>query len=275
HGGDGGALQADAAAASSVGGSAAGSPRRGRSGDRGLSRAGSPGLNDRIDPVTTLRAAAPWQTLRRTAQNADRPVIIHPNDIRLRRYEERSDRLLIFTVDASGSSAVARLAEAKGAIELMLAQAYAKRDLVALIAFRGAGAELLLPPTRSLVQAKRQLSALPGGGGTPLAAGLLAAADMAKHARGRGMTPTLVLLTDGRANVPLTDGAGRNAAMEDAQKTAGLLAATGTEAVLVDTSNRPADAARQLATNLNAKYFALPRADAHRISDAVQSALTG
>ena len=87
-------------------------------------------------------------------------------DIRLRRYEERSDRLLIFTVDASGSAALARLAEAKGAIEILLAEAYARRDHVCLIAFRGTEAELLLPPTRSLVQTKRRLAGLPGGGGT-------------------------------------------------------------------------------------------------------------
>ena len=59
---------------------------------------------------------------------------------------------------------MARLAEAKGAVELLLAQAYAKRDQVALIAFRGTGAEVLLPPTRSLVQGKRRLSALGPGG---------------------------------------------------------------------------------------------------------------
>ena len=129
----------------------------------------------RIDVVATLRTAAPWQMLRRKARAAAPRLIIHPSDIRLKRYEERSDRLVIFTVDASGSAAMARMAEAKGAVELMLAQAYAKRDQVALIGFRGEGADILLSPTRSLVQAKKQLAGLPGGGGTPLAAGLHAA----------------------------------------------------------------------------------------------------
>ena len=202
-------------------------------------------------------------------------MIIHPGDIRLRRFEDRSDRLLIFTVDASGSAAVARLAEAKGAVELMLAQAYARRDQVALLAFRGAGAELLLPPTRSLVQAKRHLSSLPGGGGTPLAAGLVAASDLAAQARGRGMSPTLVLLTDGRANVPLDGQPDRAAARADAEAIATGLHRQGLPGVLVDTSNRPAETARIIAAKLGAHYIALPRADAHKISASVNARLDG
>ncbi|WP_412509900.1 VWA domain-containing protein, partial [Roseovarius sp. SYSU LYC5161] len=110
----------------------------------------------RHDVIATLRAAAPWQALR--ARHGAARVVIHPGDIRLRRYEDRSDRLVIFVVDASGSAAMARLAEAKGAVELLLGQAYARRDHVAVVAFRGSAAETLLPPTRSLVQAKRRLA---------------------------------------------------------------------------------------------------------------------
>ncbi|WP_397544794.1 VWA domain-containing protein, partial [Roseovarius salis] len=130
------------------------------------SRPGHPDGRARIDVVATLRAAVPWQRLRRARRDTGQRVIIHPGDIRLRRYEDRSDRLLIFTVDASGSAAMARLAEAKGAVEMLLVQAYARRDHVAVVAFRGKGAEILLPPTRSLVQAKRRLAGMPGGGGT-------------------------------------------------------------------------------------------------------------
>jgi len=269
-------LKAARAAQARAASSGAGSKRRGNRRGRPLpSRPGRPSQEARIDPVATLRSAAPWQRLRRTPQNAHRPVIIHPTDIRLRRFEDRSDRLLIFTVDASGSAAVARLAEAKGAVELMLAQAYARRDHVALLAFRGEGAELLLPPTRSLVQAKRQLSSLPGGGGTPLAAGLVAASELASHARGRGMSPTLVLLTDGRANVPLKGDPDRAVARSDAETVAASLARQGIPGVLVDTSNRPADTAREIAARLGADYLALPRADAHRISASVSRALEG
>ena len=218
--------------------------------------------------------AAPAAGAAQDRTATDQRVIIHPGDIRLRRFEDRSDRLLIFTVDASGSAAMARLAEAKGAVELLLVQAYARRDQVAVIVFRGKGAELLLPPTRSLVQAKRRLAAMPGGGGTPLAAGLNAALALGQQALGQGLSPALALLTDGRANVAL-DGAGdRPRAAEDAAKVSAMRA-QGLAGMVIDTANRPGDASAQLAAQMGAKYLALPRADAQRISTAVAAALDG
>ena len=100
---------------------------------------------NRIDVVATLRAAAPFQTIRRAHSKTVRQVLIYPDDIHVKRYETRSERVVIFAVDASGSAALARLSEAKGAVELLLAQAYARRDHVALIGFRNAQADLLLP----------------------------------------------------------------------------------------------------------------------------------
>jgi magnesium chelatase subunit D len=135
-------------------------------------RAGLPGPEARLDVVETLRAAAPWQPLRGAAGR----VVVRREDFRTRRFRARSASLAIFAVDASGSSAMGRLAEAKGAVEILLAQSYARRDEVAVIAFRGAGAEVLLEPTRALARARRGLAALPGGGATPLAAALDAAA---------------------------------------------------------------------------------------------------
>lgn len=261
-------------AARGAAGSGAGARRQGNRRGRPLpSRPGRPDSAHRIDMVATLRAAAPWQRLR----SADRPdaaglVQLRPGDIRLKRFEDRSDRLLIFAVDASGSAAIARLAEAKGAIELLLAEAYARRDHVALIAFRGTGAEELLPPTRSLVQTKRRLAGLPGGGGTPLAAGLRAGLEAALAARGRGMTPTLALLTDGRANIALDGRADRPQAGLDATAMAHALRARGIPAVVLDTAARPQAALRGLAAAMNAIYLPLPRADANRISAAIGAA---
>jgi magnesium chelatase subunit D len=196
-------------------------------------------------------------------------VRVLPSDVRLRRYEEKSDRLVIFAVDASGSSALARLGEAKGAVELMLARAYAARDHVALIAFRGETAELLLPPTRSLVQTKRRLAALPGGGGTPLAAGLQSAAELALQSRGRGLSPTLAILTDGRANIALDGSANRAQAAEDSAHMARFIRASGMPAIVLDLGTRPQPQLATLASTMAGRYMALPRADAARMSDAL------
>lgn len=220
----------------------------------------------------TLRAAAPWQTIRRNITGQDR-LHIRASDIHVKRYAERSDRVLIFAVDASGSAALARLAEAKGAIELLLAQAYARRDHVSLIAFRGTAAELLLPPTRSLVQTKRRLASLPGGGGTPLAAGLQEGLLQAMQAHRKGLTPTVLLLTDGRANIALDGAADRKQAATDANQMATALRTKGIDALVIDTGQRPERSLKALAHSLDAPYLPLPRADAQRLSAAVAGAL--
>ncbi len=254
-------------------GNGTGAARKGNRRGRPLSsRAGKICDGARIDIISTLRAAAPLQTIRKHASGRD-GLHIRPADIRLKRFEERSDRLLIFAVDASGSAALSRLAEAKGAVELLLAQAYARRDHVALVAFRGTKAELLLPPTRSLVQTKRRLAALPGGGGTPLAAGMVTAFDQATQARRRGLTPTIAILTDGRANIALDGTANRKLAATDAQHIARVLRSQGIDALVIDTGNRPEPALRALAATLNAPYLPLPRADAQRLSQSVAAVL--
>lgn len=228
----------------------------------------------RIDLVATLRAAAPWQPLRRKAQpDRDAALLIRAADIRLKRFRETSDRVLIFAVDASGSAAFARLAEAKGAIELLLAQAYARRDHVSLLAFKGHAAELLLPPTRSLVQTKRRLAGVPGGGGTPLASGLQLALATAAQAKQRGLTPTIALLTDGRGNIALDGTPDRAKAEEEATLLARQIRASATPALVIDVANRPQPALKTLAQIMDAPYLALPRADARRLSSVLGEAL--
>jgi magnesium chelatase subunit D len=131
----------------------------------------------------------------------------------------------------------------------------------------------LLPPTRSLVQTKRRLAALPGGGGTPLASGLLAAMQLADQARRRGLTPTVSLLTDGRANVALDGSGDRGKAAANAIRLAQTLFGMGIAALVIDTGNRPEAALAALARNLAAPYLPLPRADAKALSATVAAAL--
>jgi magnesium chelatase subunit D len=178
----------------------------------------------------------------------------------------------IFAIDASGSQAMHRLAEAKGAVELLLADCYARRDKVAVIGFRGRAAEVLLAPTRSLVRAKRQLAGLPGGGGTPLASGIDAAHALAASVRRAGATPLVVLLTDGRANVARNGQPGRPEAQADALAAARQLGASGVATLLIDTSPQAQPAAQALASALRARCVALPHATAQGMSQAVAGA---
>ncbi|MDB2452311.1 magnesium chelatase ATPase subunit D [Planktomarina temperata] len=255
-------------------GSGSGARRKGNHRGRPLpARLGPKNSGARVDLVASLRAAIPWQTLRKTANPEAVGPIFKASDLRHKRYEIGSDRLLIFTVDASGSAAVARLAEAKGAVELLLGEAYARRDHVALYAFRGTGSEALLPPTRSLVQTKKRLAALPGGGATPLAAGLAAAFQLALQERRNGLTPTLILLTDGRANVALDGSNDRAQAAADALMLAQKIAEAQIPALVIDTTIRPEKTLQTLAGKMRAHYIALPRSDAKSVSGAVSSAL--
>ena len=235
---------------------------------RGELRAGA-----RLNIIETLRAAAPWQVLRRGAPlgGAHARISVRPDDFRITRTKQHRQTTTIFVVDASGSQALHRLAEAKGAVELLLADCYVRRDRVALVVFRGQRAELVLPPTRSLVRAKRSLAGLPGGGGTPLAAGVEAAAQLAESIARRGETPVLVFLTDGRANVA-RDGGGRAQAEQDALAAARQVRALGLSALLIDTSPRPEPLAERVATELGARYLPLPHADATLMSRAVRAA---
>ncbi|GAA5075951.1 magnesium chelatase subunit D [Roseibacterium beibuensis] len=267
-------LEAGRAARNAPGASGSGASKKGNRRGRPMpSRAGRMGGEARVDLVATLRAAAPWQPLRRRATGIPDRIHVRMSDIRIRQFEEKSDRAIIFVVDASGSSALARLAETKGAIELLLAEAYSRRDHVALVAFRGDGAEVLLPPTRSLVQTKRRLAQLPGGGGTPLASGLKAALDLAELARSKGLTPSVALLTDGRANVDLTGTANRAQASEDATLMARALRARGMPGLVIDTGLRPTRGLDALALDMGVPYLPLPRADAKAVSAAVETAL--
>lgn len=231
-------------------------------------RAGVPQPGERLNVVETLRAAAPWQRLRRTDASSRR-IEVRKDDLRVKRFVQRTESVVIFCVDASGSSALQRLAEAKGAVEQVLGDCYVRRDHVALVAFRGSLATLVLPPTRSLARARRCLAELAGGGGTPMAAGIDAATQLALEARRRGRSPLVVMMTDGRANVGRPGGHGLSP-QEEALRSARQLRAQQVRALFLDTSPRPRPQARALALEMGARYLPLPHLDARVISSQVQ-----
>ena len=253
------------------------------------SRRARPVQGSRLHLIDTLRAAAPWQRLRQStgskgsqASNASKSsnasstisggsrIQVRAEDFHVARIKQKTSTATLFVVDASGSSALHRLAEAKGAVELLLADCYVRRDQVALMAFRGQQAELLLPPTRSLVRAKRSLAGLPGGGGTPLATAIDAAVVMAQGLQRRGLSPLIVMLTDGRANVARNGSGGRELAHTEALQASRQLAAMGVSVLFIDTSPKPQSLAAELASAMRARYLPLPHAGATMVSQAVR-----
>ena len=236
-------------------------------------RPGMPRGGAKLALIDSLRAAVPWQAVRRKEAGADAnsSILMRKEDLRIRRFQERAARVTIFAVDASGSAAAARLAEAKGAVELMLGQAYVTRSEVALVAFRGTSAELILPPTRSLTRARRTLAELPGGGGTPLALGLNVAREVAEAVIARGRSAALVILTDGRANIAADGSPGRPQAAADSEAAAKAIYARGIDALVVDISARPGPEGAALAQALGGRFLALPRADARMIQAAINA----
>ena len=237
-------------------------------------RRGSPHAGARMHLLATLRAAAPKQKLRSKGiaqpSRGRLPLVqIRAEDFHIHRFEQRSSSCIIFALDASGSAAYQRLAEAKGAVELLLQQSYARRDSVCVIAFRGSSAPVLLPPTRSLVRAKRALAGLPGGGGTPVALGLQSALQTAQNLKRQGSTPLLVVLSDGRANVTLKGVGGRPQAQADALHAASQWRAQGWSALWIDTAVQPEAKAQQLAATMGATYFPMPHVQAQRMANVV------
>ncbi len=240
---------------------------------------GDPRRGSRLDLVSTLRAAVPWQKLRRHTIDAmprtarsSAAVQIRPADFRVVRFVRQAETLTVFAVDASGSQALHRMAEAKGAVERLLGECYIRRDQVALIVFGGKKADLILPPTRSLVRAKRTLTALPAGGGTPLASGIDAALSLARAAQTRGATPLIVFLTDGRANITRDGSTGRQAAQTDSLASARLVRSSGVKALLIDTAANSEPRAQRLAEEMGAIYLALPYLNAGAVSSAAKEA---
>ncbi len=185
-----------------------------------------------------------------------RRVRLAPADLRQAVREGREGNLVLFAVDASGSMAARqRMRAVKGAVLSLLLDAYQRRDKVGLVTFRGAGAELALPPTSSVEAAARRLTSLAAGGRTPLAAGLAKAARVlaAERLRDPRRRALLVVVTDGRAT------SGSDA---DLARAAAMLARVASVVVDCETSILRLGLAERLAVQLGATLFRLDELEA-------------
>ncbi|MGW3351819.1 VWA domain-containing protein [Nonomuraea rubra] len=196
--------------------------------------------------AATMRAAAPYQ---RERGRSGAGLVLRGDDLREVVREGREGNLVLFVVDASGSMAARkRMTAVKTAVLSLLLDAYQRRDKVGLVTFRGSGAEVALPPTSSVEVGAARLRTLATGGRTPLAAGLVRAAEVLRVERLRdpARRPLLVLVTDGRAT-----------AGGSVERAASLLA--GTAAVVVDCESGPVrlGLAVRLAARLRARLVPL------------------
>ncbi len=225
----------------------------------------------------TLRAAAPRLSRMNGAGQAFEREL-EAGEVRFKRFRGKAGTLFIFLVDASGSMAVNRIGQAKGALAQLLRRSYVNRDRVSLISFRGRGSELLLAPSASVSRARRLLDEMSVGGGSPLAAGLARALETARRAQDAGACRIrLVVFTDGRANVPLADegAASSNDASASSNKAATRRACIADElrrlgaslrdacvgSLVIDTQNRFTSGGEGefLSEALGARYLRLPQ----------------
>ncbi|MBO9613476.1 MAG: magnesium chelatase subunit D family protein [Dyadobacter sp.] len=180
----------------------------------------------------------------------------------------RTGHLVVFVVDASGSMAAGKRMEAvKGSVMNLLQDAYQKRNMVAVIAFRGVEATVLLEPTRSTELAELALEKLPTGGRTPLPHALqLAEKMLISLAKSDRMEPFLVILSDGKANVPLP-GAGGDAWRQSVQ----LAERMKYPALVLDTESGYVryGKAKELAVALGGEYLSLQELSANEITGSI------
>jgi len=203
-------------------------------------------------------------TLRAVASISERSTLI-PIDAEALRYKlfsRKQGALFVFAIDTSGSMAARRIALAKRIMLDRLRQAYVNRDRVAIVSFRGASATLDLPPSRSILRARRTVDSLRMGGGTPLTAGLAATLDLLRSQKGADGECVVLLFTDGRANVPLKqiEGSARQESIEsELQSVASAFRKYRTRVVVVDTQHafESSEETKRLASFLNAQFVKL------------------
>ncbi|WP_406446527.1 putative cobaltochelatase [Streptomyces sp. NBC_01613] len=223
------------------------------------------GALTKLHLAATVQAAAPHQ---RARGRSGRGLVVRRDDLRQATREGREGNLVLFVVDASGSMAARqRMSAVKGAVLSLLLDAYQRRDKVGLVTFRGAAAELALPPTSSVDAAAVRLESLPTGGRTPLAAGLLKAHDVLRVERLRdpARRALVVLVTDGRAT-------GGPEPVALAGRAARLLAAEQVASVVVDCESGPVrlGLAGQLAGELEGAAVTLDELRADSIAGLVR-----
>ena len=217
--------------------------------------------------TASIRAAAPYQVLR---DHSELAVVLKRDDLREKVRERRQGRNILFLVDGSGSiGAQKRMVAVKGAILSMLRDAYQKRDSIGMAVFRTDHAEEVLPLTRSILKAYHVLSEIPTGGRTPLTHGLIKGHEILREHISRDSSPVMVILSDGRCNVPYTQGM---KPFDEMITTARALSESGIRFIVIDTEfgRLRFGMALDLCKALNGTYLKLEDLNADYIERSVR-----
>jgi magnesium chelatase ATPase subunit I len=189
--------------------------------------------------------------------------------LRYKQLKHKQGRLFIFAIDASGSMAANRIARAKSTILKLLRKSYLNRDSVAIVSFHGTTANVDLPPSRSILRARRVLDSLRMGGSTPLGLGLVTTIELLELVGSKFGESVVLLFTDGRSNVPLRRGglnlrAYRQVKIEsELRELTVALTRTKARVVVVDTQKEfeSAEETRRLAGILRAGFVKIAPAN--------------
>lgn len=215
----------------------------------------------RIAVDATLRALVSLgSTLR------DRPLApVSSRALRYKLLKHKQGTLYVFAIDASGSMAANRIARAKSTILKLLRRSYLNRDSVAIVSFHGTTANVDLPPSRSILRARRVLDSLRMGGSTPLGLGLVTTIELLELVGNKFGETVVLLFTDGRSNVPLRRNGLNLRAFRQVKIESELteltvaLNRTKTRVVVVDTQKEfeSSEETRRLAKILKAQFIKL------------------
>ena len=225
----------------------------------------------------TVRASAVHQKTRKKKAKTKQFLIIEKEDLKEKVRQSKVSTLIVLTVDASGSmGAMNRMEAAKGTVFSLLMDAYQHRDRVSMVAFRGKGGYVLLPPTSGVELAKKLLVNLPTGGKTPLGAGIMKAMSVIKNEQKKDPTiiPMLVLLTDGRSNISIVEGADP---MSEIEKLGKMVQEEGIYSIVIDAevtrNNKFVDFtfefAKDIAEYMEAKYYRLDQLNAMSLGNLI------
>jgi len=210
----------------------------------------------------TVRASAPYQIKRHADSDTDMAVIIEKQDMREKIRQTRSSSTFLFAVDTSGSLIIRnRMVAVKGAILSLLKEHYIKKDRVGFLTFNEKAITMLLQPSREVEVIYKLLDDLAIGRKTPLSAALRYLSDyMSMYVKKRPNDDCyVVLVTDGRANVPLDPDDKDTDPVEEALDIARKINLPTVKWIVIDSEKREdiEHLAKKFADALHASYYTL------------------